>query len=154
MAKHDQKDKKKHPRAGHLANIVDGDWGSLFQQLSGVIDWALDIAAKLSRDFDEDLDAIENVRGFVHGWLDGRRAEVPLTDLLTTIAILFAAIEIDLGIESVELLAPLRTMLDTPSSLPALLRCPGAHRDGEPTVRIRRFPGRRNASAAFTHLAA
>jgi hypothetical protein len=52
------------------------------------------------------------------------------------------------------LLAPLRTMLDTPSVLPALLRCPGAMRDGEATVRIRRFPGRRNASAAFTHLAA
>jgi hypothetical protein len=90
----------------------------------------------------------------VHGWLDGRRAEIPLTDLLTAIAILFAAIEIDLGIESVSLLAPLRTMLDTPSVLPALLRCPGAMRDGEATVRIRRFPGRRNASAAFTHLAA
>ena len=97
----------------------------------------------------------ENVRDFVHGWLNGSRAEVPLTDLLTTIAILFAAIEIDLGIESVELLAPLRTMLDTPSVLPAVLRCPGAYRDGDSTVRIRRFPGRRrNASAAFTHLTA
>ena len=155
MAKHDQKDKKKHPRAGHIANIVDGDWGSLFQQLSGVIDWALDIAAKLAHDDEQDLDAIENVRDFVHGWLDGRRAEVPLTDLLTTIAILFAAIEIDLGIESVELLAPLRTMLDTPSVLPPVLRCPGAFRDGDSTVRIRRFPGRhRNAGSAFTHLAA
>ena len=155
MTKHDQKDKKKHPRAAHITNIADGDWGSLFQQLSGVIDWALDIAAKLAGDDDEDLDAIENVRAFVHGWLDGRRAEVPLTDLLTTIAILFAAIEIDLGIESVELLAPLRTMLDTPSVLPPVLRCPGAFRDGDSTVRIRRFPGRRrNASAAFTHLAA
>ena len=101
MTKHDQKDKKKHPRAAHITNIADGDWGSLFQQLSGVIDWALDIAAKLACDDDEDLDAIENVREFVHGWLEGRRAEVPLTDLLTTIAILFAAIEIDLGIESV-----------------------------------------------------
>lgn len=154
MTKHDQQDKQKHRRAAHIANITDGDWGSLFEQLSGVIDWTLDIAARLSRDYDEDLDAIENVRDFVHGWLDGRRAEVPLTDLLTTIAILFAAIEIDLGIESVSLLAPLRTMLDTPSVLPALMRCPGALRDGESTVRIRRFPGRRNASAAFTHLAA
>ncbi len=154
MHKHDPNDKKKHPRAAHIANIPDGDWGSLFQHLSGVIDWALDIAAKLSRDYDEDLDAIENVRAFVNGWLDGRRAEVPLTDLLTTIAILFAAIEIDLGIDSVSLIAPLRTMLETPSRLPALLRCPGAARDGESTLRIRRFPGRRNASAAFTHLAA
>ena len=153
MAKHDHKDKKKHPRAGHIANLADGDWGSLFEQLSGVIDWALDIAAKLSRDYDEDLDAIERVRGFVLGWLDGRRAEIPLSDLLTTIGILFAAIEIDLGIDSVSLLAPLRTMLDAPSTLPALLRCPGTARDGESTVRIRRFPGRYR-NAAFTHLAA
>ena len=154
MAENDHK--KKHPRAAHLANIAVGDWGSLFQQLSGVIDWALDIAAKLAHDDEEDLDAIENVRDFVHGWLDGRRAEVPLTDLLTSIAILFAAIEIDLGIDSVSLLSPLRSMLDDPYAiLPPVLRCPGAARDGESTVRIRRFPGRhRNASAAFTHFAA
>jgi hypothetical protein len=49
MTKHDQQDKKKHRRAAHIANITDGDWGSLFEQLSGVIDWALDIAARLSR---------------------------------------------------------------------------------------------------------
>jgi len=151
MPKHDPSDQKKHP---HFASIAEGDWGSLFQRLSGVIDWALDIAAKLARDDDEDLDAIENVRAFVDGWLDGRRAEVPLSDLLTTIAILFAAIEIDLGVDSVSLLAPLRTMLDMPSVLPPVLRCPGARRDGEHTVRIRRLPGRRNARAAFTHLAA
>ena len=155
MAKTDKTTgKKQHPRAAYLANLVDGDWKSLFEQLSGVIDWALDIAAKLSRDHIEDIEAIEKVRVFVHGWLEGRRAEVPLTDLLTTIAILFAAIEIDLGIDSVSLLAPLRTMLDTPSVLPPLLRCPGMARDGAPTVRIRRLPGRRNAASAFTHLAA
>jgi len=49
---------------------------------------------------------------------------------------------------------PLRTMLDTPSVLPPVLRCPGAFRDGDSTVRIRRFPGRRNASGAFTQFAA
>jgi hypothetical protein len=147
------KQKKKHPRAAHIGNVNTHDWMPLFGQLTGVIDWGLDIAARLSLDDDEDLDAIERVRAFVHGWLDGRRVEVPLTDVLTAIAILFAAIEIDLGIDSLALLAPLRTMRDTPSSLPAVLRCPGAARDGEPTVRIRRFPGRRNASAAFSQLA-
>ena len=149
-----KKDKKKHPRETKLANLDERDWESLFDQLSGVFDWGLDIAAKLSRDDQEDLESIENVRDFVHGWLDGQRAEVPLTDLLTTIAILFSAIELDLGIDSVALLAPLRTMLDAPSRLPAMLRCPGAHPAGSPSVVIRRFPGRRNASAAFTHLAA
>lgn len=150
-----RKDKKKHPREAKLSNIDERDWGSLFQQLKGVIDWGLDIAAKLSRDYEEDLEAIENVRTFVHGWLEGQRTELPLTDLLTTLAIIFAAIELDLGIDSVELLSPLRTMLDTPSKLPAVLRCPGAFQHGTPTVVIRRFPGRRrNASGAATYLAA
>ena len=147
---------KKHPREKKLANIDERDWGALFEQLRGVIDWALDIAAKISRDYEEDLEAIENVRSFFRGWLEGQRAEVPLTDLLTTIAIIFSAIELDLGIDSVSLLAPLRTMLDTPSKLPAVLRCPGAHQDGAKTVVVRHhFPGRRrNASTAGTYLAA
>jgi hypothetical protein len=148
--------KKKHSRHAHIANLADGDWGSLFEQLSGVFDWALDIACKLSGEYEEDIDAIENVRDFVHSWIDGRRAEIPITDLLTTLGILFAAIELDLGIESASLLSPLRTLLEMPSKLPAVLRCPGAARDGESTVRIRKFPGRRNASAAgsFIQLAA
>ncbi len=149
-----KKKDRKYPRDAQLDRDVVRDWQPLFAHLTDVIDWGLDIAAKLSRDDEEDRRAIENVRTFAHAWLEGRRADVPLTDLLTTIAILFAAIELDLGIDSISLLAPLRTMLDTPSVLPAILRCPGATRDERSTVVIRRFPGRRNASAAFTQLAA
>ncbi len=145
-----KKKDKKYPRDAQL----DRDWQPLFAQLTDLVDWGLDIAAKLARDDEDDREAIENVRAFVHAWLEGRRADVPLKDLLTTIAILFAAIELDLGIDSVSLLAPLRTMLDTPSVLPAILRCPGASHDQRQTVVIRRFPGRRNASAAFTQPAA
>ena len=134
------KDKKKHPREAYLSNVNEHEWGPVFEQLGGVADWVLDIAARLSRDYDEDLEAIERVRAFIHAWRDGRPAELPLTDLLTTTAILFAAIEIDLGIDSVELLTPIRTALFAPSRLPAVLRCPGAARDGESTVRINRFP--------------
>jgi hypothetical protein len=147
-----KKDKKK--QAGNVLSDVERDWQPLFAQLIEVAEWALDIAAKLSRDYDEDQEAIENVRAFVRGWLDGRPVELPLTDLLTAIAILLSAIEIDLGVDSVTLLAPLRTALDTPSKLPAVLRCPGVAHDSKPTVVIHRFPGRRNASAASTHLAA
>ena len=149
-----KKDKKKAPRAAQIDRDTVQDWEPLFGKLTELVDWALDIAAKLSRDYDEDLISINRVREFVHGWLEGRRAEVPLTDLLTTIAILFSAIELDLGIDSVSLLAPLRTMLETPSVLPALLRCPGVAHHEKPTVVIRRFPGRRNGRSGFTHLAA
>ena len=149
-----KKKDKKYSRA-QLDRTVVSDWQPLFGRLTEVIDWGLDIADKLAREYPEDREAIENVREFAHGWLSGRRAEVPVKDLLTTIAILFSAIELDLGIDSVSLLAPLNTMMETPSRLPALLRCPGAPDRSEPTVVIRRFPGRRNASASvFTHLAA
>jgi len=144
--------KTKTARTRGVDHVVD-DWGPLFGATRDVVTWALDIAAKLSRDYPEDVRAIERVREFVYAWLDGRRAEVALTDVLTTIAILFAAIEIDTGIESISLLAPIKTFLDTPAQLPAVLRLPGAARDERQTVVIRRFPGRRNASS-FVPLAA
>ena len=140
-------DKKNRQRRVH-------DWQPLFAAIKDVIDWSLDIAAKLSRHDPEDLEAIEKVRVCFHAWLDGRPCDMDVNDLLVTFATILSAIEIDLGIDSVELLAPLRALVDAPSTLPRVLRCPGATRDEQPTVVIRRFPGRRNASAAFTHLAA
>ncbi len=145
-------EKTKRSRRRDTHTVVD-DWGPLFGATRNIVEWALDIAAKLSRDYPEDIRAIERVREFVHAWLEGRRAEVRLVDVLTTISTIFAAIELDTGIDSVELLAPIKTFLDTPSRLPATLRCPGAARDDKSTVRIRRFPGHRNASA-FNPLAA
>jgi hypothetical protein len=142
-----KKQKTQHPR--HIATDrgVVHDWQPLFAAVGDVSNWALDIAAKLSRDYPEDQQAIENVREFVDAWLAGRRSEVAVSDVLNTIAIIFSAIEIDRGIDSLALLGPLRTMTSMPSSLPALLRLPGAARDEKPTVVIRRFPGHRNASA-------
>ena len=147
-------DKKSYPRFAQIRSDAVRDWQPLFAQLIDVVDWALDIATRLARDYEDDQDSIENVRTFVRGWLDGRPVEVPLTDVLSTVAILLSAIELDLGIDSVSLLAPLRTFLDTPSQLPAVLRCPGVAHDDKRTVTIRRFPGRRNASGAFTQFAA
>jgi len=142
-----KKDKTKHRHLQADRGIVQ-DWQPLFGAIANVSDWALDIAAKLSRDYPEDLESIENVREFVHAWVEGRRSEVLVSDVLTTIAIVFSAIEIDRGIDSLALLGPLQTMVDTPSRLPAILRLPGAARDEKPTVVIRRFPGHRNAGAA------
>ena len=68
--------------------------------------------------------------------------------ILSTLAILFSAIELDTGIDSSPILAPLRTF-------PAVLHLPGAARNESPTVVIRRFPRHRNASGGvFTQLAA
>jgi hypothetical protein len=126
-----------HPR-GPTGRTRVRDWQPLFGRLRDATDWALDITRSLARDYDEEIAAVERVRGYVHGWLDGRRVDIDLSDVLTTLAILFAAIELDLGIDTSPVLAPLRT-------LPEVIRLPGAARDELPTVVIRRAPCRRVA---------
>ena len=133
---------------------VVGDWQPLFAALKDVIDWALDIAARLARDYDEDVEAIERVRLAFHAWLDGRPCEMDTRDLLLTFATILSQIEIDLGIDSPAALEPLSAVIAMQPTRPRALRFPGTTRDELPTVVIRRFPGRRNASAAFTQLAA
>nr|HEX4316248.1 hypothetical protein [Kofleriaceae bacterium] len=124
------------------------DKKNLRLQLETVAEWALDIAIKIAGDDADDHDAIENVRAFVLDWFAGHRAEVPVSDLLRTIAILMSAIELDIGLEAVSLLAPLYTMFTTPEHLPTVLRCPGAPHQ---SARRRRFPG---TTAPFTRVAA
>ena len=140
-------EKKKHPRGASAGRDVVRDWQPLFARLQDTIDWALDIAVKLARDYDEEVEAIERVRDYMHGWLEGRRADVDMNDVLTTLAILFAAIELDVGIDSSPMVAAMR-------GLPPMFHLPGAARDELPTVVIRRHPRRRNACGAFTQFAA
>ena len=124
------------------------DWQPLFARLQEAIEWGLDIARRLAEDYDEELEAIERVRGYVRAWLEGRRVDIDMNDVYTTLAILFAAIELDIGIDSSPVIAAMRAM-------PSMLHLPGAARDELPTVVIRRVPlRRRNACAAFTQLAA
>jgi len=85
---------------------VVADWKPLFARLEGTAEWALDLAARLAGDYDEDIEAIERVRSYLHGWLAGRRIDLDLNDLLTTLGILFAAIEIDRDVEPAPWLDP------------------------------------------------
>jgi hypothetical protein len=140
-------EKNNHPRGTTARRDVVRDWQPLFQRLEDAIDWALDIAKVLARDYDEELEAVERVRGYVHSWLYGRRVDIDMNDVLSVLAILFAAIEIDAGIDSSPVLEPLR-------GIPRAIHLPGAARDELPTVVIRRFPRRRNGGAVFTQLAA
>lgn len=141
-------EKKRDPRGATAPREAVSDWQPLFARLRDTIDWALDIAVKLSRDYDEDIEAIERVRGYVRAWLEGRRIDIDMHDVYTTLAILFAAIELDVGIDSSPVIAAMR-------GLPTKFHLPGAARDELPTVVIRRVPlRRRNACGAFTQLAA
>ena len=122
------------------------NWKDLVAALREVIDGALNAAAKASS-YEEEWDAIANVREFVHDWLDGRRTCLKLTDLLLVLGIILSAIEIELGIDSAELLEPLRTLIELPSFRPAVIRCPGADSNEKPTVVIRRVVRRRRNAA-------
>jgi hypothetical protein len=122
-------------------------WMPLFARFREVVEWALDVAVQLARGYDAEVEAIERVREYIRSWLDGRRVDIDSDDVLTTLAILFAAIEIDLGIDGSAILAPLR-------GLHSVLRLPGAARDEQATVVIKRFPRHRNAGALFPQLAA
>ena len=130
------------------------DWKDLVAALREVIDGLLNAAAKASS-YEEEWDAIGNVREFVYDWLDGRFANLKLTDLVHVLAIILSAIEIELGIDSSEILEPLRTLIELPNFRPAVIRCPGADSDEKPTVVIRRVTRRRrNAASALSPLLA
>src|SRR5882762_10960460 len=75
-------EKKKHPRGASAGRDVVRDWQPLFARLQDTIDWALDIAVKLARDYDEEIEAIERVRVYVHAWLKGRHVDVDMNDVL------------------------------------------------------------------------
>ena len=66
------KNSKKKTKAVGRDTVVN-DWQPLFARLQDTIDWALDIALKLARDYQEDIDAIERTRAYVHALIDGRR---------------------------------------------------------------------------------
>ena len=126
--------------------IVYG-WQDLLAALSGVVDGALSAAAR-DASYEEEFDAIANVREFVSDWLDGRAATLKVADLLLVLAVILSAIEIELGIDSSELLEPLRTLIELPSCRPAVIRCPGANSHEKPSVFIRKVVRRRNGASA------
>ena len=137
----------KHPRGASPRREVVRDWEPLFTRLQDTVEWALDLAVRLAGDYEEDHEAIERVRSYVHGWLSGRRIDIDVNDVLTTLGILFAAIELDRGIDSSSLLTPFRAIASS------MLHLPGVERDQRDTVVVR-LPRRRNACGAFTQFAA
>ena len=129
------------------------DWKDLIVALRDVIDGTLNAAAKASS-YEEEWDAIANIREFVYDWADGRAAHFKLADLLLVLKIILSSIEIELGIDSSELIEPLATLIELPGYVPAVVRCPGADSNEKPTVVIRRYPRRRNAAHSAAPLVA
>ena len=147
MKKDKDKTTKKPATAARAATARD--WQPMFGRLREALDWALDIAAQLARDIEDDVEAIERTRRYVRAWIDGRPIDVDMNDVYTTLAVLFAAIELDLGIDSSPVLVSL-------AAGNRMFHLPGAAHDDWPTV-VTRTPvqRRRNSSSGvFTQLAA
>jgi hypothetical protein len=75
------------------------DWEPVRDALGDVLEWGLDIAVALCRDSPEEVESVENVRDFLRAKIDGDRASVRVDDLMFTIALIFGAIDVDLGLD-------------------------------------------------------
>jgi hypothetical protein len=66
--------------------------------LTDLVSWAADLAIVLTRECAEDRAAIDDVRRYAVAWLAGKPCpELRIEDVLTTVATLLSAIDLDLG---------------------------------------------------------
>lgn len=73
------------------------DWKPLLMAFREAMEWALDIASALAREFPEEVAAVERVRLYLRKRIAGIPAYLDETDLLFTFGLLIGAIERDLG---------------------------------------------------------
>lgn len=138
--------KKTDPQNSSLAREAR-DWRPLFARLTEALDWALDVTLALADGDQDDIEAIERVREHLHSWLHGEPIDIDVGDVYTTLAVLFAAIELEGDIEDSSVIGAMRR--------PAAVHLPGAPRNQttpNPSVTIRR-PRHRNGRDGFNFLA-
>ena len=92
-----KKDKKKAPRVRKVTTPDVVDYTPLFMAFTEAFEWALNVASALSRDYPEEVEAVERVRAFMRARLAGKSASVNVDDVLFTFGLLIGAIERDLG---------------------------------------------------------
>jgi hypothetical protein len=73
------------------------DWTPLFKAFREAFEWALDVAAKLARDYPEEVEAVERVRAFMRKRIANEPAHCSVEDILFTFGLIIGAIERDLG---------------------------------------------------------
>jgi len=76
--------------------LIDSkSWTLLFSAFSEALDWALDRAADLARDFPAEVAALERVRHFMHRRIAGDPAAVRPDDLLFAFGLIGGMLERD-----------------------------------------------------------
>jgi len=80
---------------GSPASVLE--WLPLVSAFRETVEWVLDVAADIARDYPEEVAAVERVRGFLRARMEGYPAALRLRDALFTVALIMAAIERDVG---------------------------------------------------------
>jgi hypothetical protein len=73
------------------------EWLPLLSAFRDTVEWVLDVAADIAREYPEEVAAVERVRTFLRARMHGYPAALELRDALFTVGLLLAAIERDLG---------------------------------------------------------
>ncbi|MEJ7597424.1 MAG: hypothetical protein WKG01_05900 [Kofleriaceae bacterium] len=94
MTKDSKRSKKKQRHAP--ADGGPPHWERLYDTFREAFEWALDVAAKLARDFPEEAEAVERVRAYMRKRLAGEPAHVCIDDVLLTFGLMIGAIDRDL----------------------------------------------------------
>jgi len=104
--------------------LIDSkSWTPLFQAFSEALDWALDRAADLARDYPAEVATLERVRTFMHRRIAGDPAAVRPDDLLFTFGLIGGMLERDVlpgHRVATERRAPARTLRAKPRPARAL----------------------------------
>lgn len=126
------KDPKRSKKKRHAP--ADGGpphWERLYAAFREAFEWALDVAARLARDFPEEAEAIERVRVYMRKRLAGLPAQVSIDDVLFTFGLLIGSIDRELVRELVrdvsrDVVQAARAVAPIVREVPGPLHFPGA----------------------------
>jgi len=89
--------KRSADRATAVGSASSLAWTPLFGAFRDAFEWALDVAAKLAREYSDEVEVVERVRAFMRKRVANQPDQVRLDDVLFTFGLILGAIERDLG---------------------------------------------------------
>lgn len=73
------------------------DWAPVFGAFRDALEWVLDVAAHVARNYPDEVAAVERVRVFIRRRIAGKLAQVRTEDLMLVIVLVAAGLERDLA---------------------------------------------------------
>lgn len=104
MSKRKKKENKSQPAAPEIASEGPIEIEPVLTAIEEALDWALDIAAGLVRDYPEEVSSIERARAFMRKRFRGEPAMVAVEDVLFAIGLIIGSIDYDPGPLAVRIL--------------------------------------------------